>query len=203
MSAQRSIVLGGGAFAGLALALALREGPWRRCRRDRGRSGACHAAEPRPACHRHRRRLIEPLVLGAKHPTPPPKASRKPTKKAKRRPYCSLLWQNKKSLFESYLRFFGARCSFGGIHSTLHTRRMGASSASNRSLSVLATEPSRFASQPRDLSGVADEAWRAEHLIFEAWPWGCRLKNPVTTIHKELRVWCSHVAIQAEHRRTL
>ena len=57
MPAQRSIVICGGAFAGLALALALRQGLGRRYSRHRGRSGAGRAAEPRSARDRHRRRL--------------------------------------------------------------------------------------------------------------------------------------------------
>ena len=65
MSAQRSIVICGGAFAGLALALALRQGLGRRYSRDRGRSGAGDAAEPRSARHRDRRRL-PPAVRGAR-----------------------------------------------------------------------------------------------------------------------------------------
>ena len=57
MSAQRSIVIGGGAFAGLALAVALRQGLGADIPVDRGRSGAGHTAEPRSARDRHRRGL--------------------------------------------------------------------------------------------------------------------------------------------------
>ena len=57
MSAQRSIVIGGGAFAGLALALALRQGLGARYSGHCRRSGAGLAAEPRSPRHRHRRGL--------------------------------------------------------------------------------------------------------------------------------------------------
>ena len=61
MSAQGSIVICGGAFAGLALALALRQGLGARDSRHRRRSGAGDAAEPRSARHRDRRRLPPPV----------------------------------------------------------------------------------------------------------------------------------------------
>ena len=63
MSAQRSIVIGGGAFAGLALALALRQGLGPGIPDHCGRSGAGDAAEPRSARDRHRRGL-PPAVRG-------------------------------------------------------------------------------------------------------------------------------------------
>ena len=57
MSAQRSIVIGGGAFAGLALALALRQGLGADIPVIVADPALGDAAEPRSARDRHRRRL--------------------------------------------------------------------------------------------------------------------------------------------------
>ena len=72
MSAQRSIVICGGAFAGLALAVALRQGLGADIPIIVADPALGDAAEPRSARHRHRRRL-PPAVrsarrLGARSP---------------------------------------------------------------------------------------------------------------------------------------
>ena len=61
MSAQRSIVIGGGAFAGLALALALRQGLGTDVPVIVADPALGDAAEPRSARDRHRRRLPPPV----------------------------------------------------------------------------------------------------------------------------------------------